>query len=79
MGDEVAAHPAPLGLSGVADDGNGHLTMSVESWIDNAAQDLPEARTTELKTSHMSRLSAPQAVADVIGEAVCAIAENEAG
>lgn len=42
-GDQVGAHPAPPGLSGVHDDGTGHLKMSVESWIANVAQDLPEA------------------------------------
>ncbi len=41
-GDQVGAHPAPPGLSGVQDDGTGHLKMSVESWITNVAQDLPE-------------------------------------
>jgi pimeloyl-ACP methyl ester carboxylesterase len=125
-GDQVAAHPAPPGLGGVADDGTGRLRMSAESWIGNVAQDLPEAearvlsaiapplgvatfgdkvtraawedlpnwyvvstedravsvelqrqlarrlnaRTTELKTSHMSLMSAPRAVADVILAAV---------
>ncbi len=42
-GDQVGAHAAPPGLSGVHDDGTGHLKMSVESWISNVAQDLPEA------------------------------------
>jgi pimeloyl-ACP methyl ester carboxylesterase len=128
-GDQVAAHPAPPGLGGVAPDGQGHLLMAVDSWIHNVAQDLPEAdarllaatqtplglptfgdkvtqaawasrpswyvvssedravsvelqrqlvtrlqaRGTELKASHMSLLSAPQAVADVILEAVAAV------
>lgn len=132
-GDQVAAHPAPPGLSGVSDDGTGHLRMSTESWIANVAQDLPEsearvlaaiqpllglatfsdkvtraawadrpswyvvsaedravsvelqrelvgklkARGTELKTSHMSLLSAPQAVADVIRDAVSAVSSQQ--
>ncbi|MFT0858623.1 alpha/beta fold hydrolase [Ancylobacter sp. G4_0304] len=42
-GDQVGAHAPPPGLSGVHDDGTGHLKMSVESWIANVAQDLPEA------------------------------------
>ncbi|MGX9966150.1 alpha/beta fold hydrolase [Roseomonas sp. F4] len=127
-GDQVAAHPAPPGLSGVQPDGPGHLRMSVESWIGNVAQDLPEAearllaavqtplglptftdkvtrtawadrpcwylvstedravsvdlqrqlaarlkaRTTELQAGHMSLLSAPDAVARAIEEAVAA-------
>jgi pimeloyl-ACP methyl ester carboxylesterase len=125
-GDQVGAHEAPPGLSGVTDTGNGKLMMSVESWISNVAQDLPEsearllaavqtplglptfsdkvtqaawserptfyvissedravsvelqrqlaveikAKTTELQTSHMSLLSAPAAVTDVIHAAV---------
>lgn len=125
-GDQVAAHDTPPGLSGVTDIGNGKLMMSVESWISNVAQDLPEsearllaavqtplglptfndkvtqtawsdrptfyvvsgedravsvelqrqlaarmkAKTTELQTSHMSLLSAPAAVAEVIYAAV---------
>ncbi|MDE1566761.1 alpha/beta fold hydrolase [Aquabacter sp. P-9] len=45
-GDQVGAYPAPPGLSGISDDGTGRLRMSVESWIENVAQDLPadEAR-----------------------------------
>lgn len=125
-GDQVAAHEAAPGLSGVTDIGNGKLMMSVESWIGNVAQDLPEsearllaavqtplglstfndtvtqaawsdrptyyvvssedravnvelqrelavkikAKTTELEASHMSLLSAPADVAEVIYEAV---------
>lgn len=128
-GDQVAAHPAPPGLSGVQDDGQGHLRMSAESWVANVAQDLPEAearvlaalqpplglatfgdkvtrpawaerpswyvvstedravsvelqrelaakmkaRTTELRASHVSLLSQPEAVADVILEAVAEV------
>lgn len=41
-GDQVGAHPPPPGLSGVADDGTGRLRMSVASWIENVAQDLPQ-------------------------------------
>jgi pimeloyl-ACP methyl ester carboxylesterase len=125
-GDQVGAHEAPPGLSGVTDIGNGTLMMSVESWISNVAQDLPEsearllaavqtplglptfsdkvtqtawsdrstfyvvstedravsvelqrqlavkmkAKTTELDASHMSLLSAPAALAEVIYGAV---------
>ncbi len=125
-GDQVGAHEAPPGLSGVTDIGNGKLMMSVESWISNVAQDLPEsearllaavqtplglptfndkvtqtawsdrptfyvvsnedravsvelqrqlavkmkAKTTELQASHMSLLSAPAALAEVIYGAV---------
>ncbi|MBB3769893.1 pimeloyl-ACP methyl ester carboxylesterase [Angulomicrobium tetraedrale] len=128
-GDQVAAHPAPPGLSGVSDDGTGHLKMSVESWIENVAQDLPvedarilaaiqpplglatfgdkvsqaawvdrpswyivstedravsvdlqrelasrmNARTTELTASHVSLLSLPQAVAEVLLEAAAQV------
>ncbi|MFO1150384.1 MAG: alpha/beta hydrolase [Alsobacter sp.] len=129
-GDQVGAYPAPPGLGGIADDGTGRLRMSVASWIENVAQDLPaaearvlaaiapplgpstfgdavtraawtekpswyvvstrdravsvdlqrdvakrlKARTTELETSHMSLLSAPQAVADVILAAASEVA-----
>ena len=125
-GDQVGEHPAPPGLSGVAPYGDGYLKMSVDSWIANVAQDLPEedarvlaavqtplglstfsdkvshaawrdrpnwyvvsdqdravsvdlqkalasrlkARTTVLAASHMSLLSQPKAVADVILDAV---------
>lgn len=124
--DQVDAHEAPPGLSGVTDIGNGKLIMSVESWIGNVAQDLPEsearllaavqtplgvstfsdtvsqaawldrptyyvvssedravnvelqralavkmeAKTIELEASHMSLLSAPADVAEVIYDAV---------
>lgn len=125
-GDQVGAHEAPPGLSGMTDIGNGKLMMSVESWISNVAQDLPEsearllaavqtplglptfndkvtqtawsdrptfyvvstedravsvelqrqlavkmkAKTTDLQASHMSLLSAPAALAEVIYGAV---------
>ncbi|MDH4441541.1 MAG: alpha/beta hydrolase [Rhizobium sp.] len=128
-GDQVGAHEAPPGLSGVTDIGNGKLMMSVESWISNVAQDLPEsearllaavqtplglptftdkvthtawsdrptfyvvstedravsvelqlqvavkmeAKTTELHASHMSLLSAPAEVAEVIYGAVMGV------
>ena len=42
-GDQVAAHPPPPGLAGVSNDGQGHLRRSLESWIANVAQDLPES------------------------------------
>lgn len=125
-GDQVAAHPAPPGLSTVSADTTGSLVMSVDGFLHNVAQDLPaeearvlaavspplgastfgdkvtqaawqtrpnwyvlstedravsvelqhalvarlKARTTELAASHMSLLSQPQAVADVILDAV---------
>tara|TARA_R110001606_G_scaffold88126_1_gene198330 strand:- start:2232 stop:2924 length:693 start_codon:yes stop_codon:yes gene_type:complete len=127
-GDQVAAYSPPPGLSGIEDDGAGHLKMSVASWITNVAQDLPEsdarvmaatqpplgaatfddkvtqvawadrpcwyvlsvddravspdlqrdlairlnAKTTELKTSHLSLLSDPDSVANVIIQAAAA-------
>lgn len=133
-GDQVGAHEAPPGLGGVTDIGNGKLMMSVESWITNVAQDLPEsearllaavqtplglptfndkvtqtawsdrptfyvvssedravsvelqrqlavkmkARTTELQASHMSLLSAPAAVAEVISDAVMSVSDERA-
>jgi pimeloyl-ACP methyl ester carboxylesterase len=129
-GDQVAAHAAPPGLGEVRDRGDGTLMMSVDGWVKNVAQDLPEAeaktlsavqsplgagtfndkvsqaawsnrpnwyvistedravsvelqrnlaeklnaKTTSLKASHMSLLSKPQEVADVIGAAVAAVA-----
>ncbi|MBN8750494.1 Alpha/beta hydrolase family protein [Xylophilus ampelinus] len=128
-GDQVAAHPAPPGLSTVSADTTGSLVMSVDGFLHNVAQDLPaeearvlaavspplgastfgdkvtqaawqtrpnwyvlstddravsvelqhelvarlKARTTELAASHMSLLSQPQAVADVILDAVRAV------
>lgn len=41
-GDQVGAHPAPPGLSGVVPFGASYLKMGVDSWINNVAQDLPE-------------------------------------
>lgn len=41
-GDQVAAHPAPPGLSTVSADTTGSLVMSVEGFLHNVAQDLPE-------------------------------------
>ena len=41
-GDQVAAHPAPPGLSTVSADTTGSLVMSVDGFIRNVAQDLPE-------------------------------------
>lgn len=41
-GDQVGAHPAPPGLSGVVPFGESYLKMGVDSWINNVAQDLPE-------------------------------------
>lgn len=43
LGDLVNAHPAPPGLSEVRDDGAGNLKLSIEGWIKDAGQDLPEA------------------------------------
>ena len=129
-GDQVARHEAPPGLGEVKPFGDGFLKMSVEGWIRNVAQDLPEAearvlaatqpplgqatfadkvgtpawtsrpnwyvisaddravsvalqrelatqlkaKTTELKASHVSLLSQPAAVADVILDAVASVA-----
>lgn len=131
-GDQVGAHPAPPGLGGVVPFGDGYLKMSVDSWINNVAQDLAEedarvlaavqtplglatfsdkvsnaawadrpcwyvvsrddravsvelqralasrlnARITELTASHMSLLSLPHAVADIIREAVAEVSAN---
>ncbi|NKJ36540.1 alpha/beta hydrolase [Rhizobium sp. SG570] len=125
-GDQVAAYPSPPGLGKISLDRGGSYMMSVDGWINDVAQDLPEeearvlaavqpplgagtfsdkvteaawsdrrnwyvvstedravsvelqralakklkARTTELKASHMSLLSQPDAVASVILEAV---------
>nr|WP_235913987.1 alpha/beta fold hydrolase [Pseudoroseomonas coralli] len=60
-GDQVAAYPAPPGLGGVADDGTGHLRMSVESWIGNVAQDLPEADARVLAAVQPPLASRPSA------------------
>ncbi len=133
-GDQVAAHPAPPGLSTVSPDRGGSLVMSVEGFIRNVAQDLPEdearvlaavspplgastfgdrvtqaawatrpnwyvlsledravsvdlqrqlverlkAHKTELQASHMSLLSHPEAVADVIREAARDVLSRQA-
>ncbi len=125
-GDQVAAHPAPPGLSEVSPDRSGSYMMSANGWINAVAQDLPEedarvlaatqpplgagtfsdkvtkaawtdrknwyvissddravsvelqrelakklnARTTEVKASHMSLISQPEAIVSVILEAV---------
>lgn len=41
-GDQVAAHPAPPGVGEVSSDRGGSYMMSVNGWINNVAQDLPE-------------------------------------
>lgn len=48
LGELVNAHPAPPGLSQVRDDGAGNLKLSVEGWIDDVGQDLPEAEARVL-------------------------------
>ncbi|TWB33421.1 alpha/beta hydrolase [Nitrospirillum pindoramense] len=129
-GDLVGAHAAPPALGKIIDDGTGFLTLSVDGWVQDVGQDLPEeearllavlqpplagrtftdtitqaawssrptwyiissedrivsvelqralavqmkAKTTELKASHLSLLSMPEAVAKVIGDAVAAVA-----
>lgn len=42
-GDQVAAHPAPPALVGIAPDSDGRLLMAASSWIADIAQDLPES------------------------------------
>jgi pimeloyl-ACP methyl ester carboxylesterase len=128
VGDQVGAHAAPPGLSRIKEEGTNFLRMSVDGFMHDVAQDLPEdeacllavvqaplakttfgekvteaawttrpnwyivstedravsvdlqrelaarmdAKTTELKASHMSLLSMPEAVADIIVDAVAA-------
>ena len=128
VGEQVAAHAAPPGLSEIIDDGRGFLKLSEDGWINDVGQDLPRgdarvlatlqpplptstfgekvteaawssrpswyivsaddrvvsvelqrklavmlnARTSELRASHLSLLSQPKAVADVIIDAVAA-------
>lgn len=131
-GDQVAAYPPPPGLGQVSPDRNGSYRMSLEGWIHDVAQDLPEedartlfalqpplgagtfadavdtpawadrpnwylvssndravsvelqrdlatklkAHVTELDAGHMSPLSQPQSVADVILAAVAAVSKG---
>ncbi|RJF73992.1 alpha/beta fold hydrolase [Rhodopseudomonas palustris] len=128
VGDLIGSHPPPPGLGQIVKAGPGLLKLSPEGWINDVAQDLPEAdarvlavvqpplpestfgdkiteaawatrpnwyivsvddrvvsvdlqrelasrlkaTTSELKASHLSILSQPQAVADVIISAVTA-------
>ncbi len=128
VGDLVGSHPPPPGLGQIVKAGPGLLKLSPQGWINDVAQDLPEAdarvlavvqpplpestfgdkiteaawatrpnwyivsaddrvvsvdlqrqlasrlkaTTSELKASHLSILSQPQAVADVIILAVTA-------
>ncbi len=130
VGDQVGAHAAPPGLSRIKEEGTNFLRMSVDGFVHDVAQDLPEdearvlavvqaplakttfgeqvteaawtarpnwyvvstedravsvdlqrelaarmeAKTTELNASHMSLLSMPEAVADIIVDAVAATA-----
>lgn len=130
-GDQVAAHPAPPGLSSVAPDHGGRFLMSADGFVHSVAQDLPEedarvlavvspplgastfndkvtqaawttrpnwyvlstgdravsvalqrqladrlkAHTTEVSASHMSLLSQPASVANVILDAVRAVGQ----
>jgi hypothetical protein len=48
VGDQVAVHPAPPGLSGLQDNGESHRRMRVESWIENVARDLPDSEALVL-------------------------------
>ncbi|USI72824.1 alpha/beta hydrolase [Sphingomonas morindae] len=43
LGELVNAHPTPPALAEIRDDGTGNLKLSVEGWIKDVAQDLPEA------------------------------------
>ncbi len=47
-GDQVGQHEAPPGLGEVRPDGDGFLKMSVDGWIHDVAQDLPEAEARVL-------------------------------
>ncbi|WP_262266388.1 alpha/beta fold hydrolase [Microvirga yunnanensis] len=128
VGDQVGVHGAPPALSRIREEGTNFLRMSVDGFVHDVAQDLPddearvlavvqaplakttfgekvtsaawtarpnwyvvstedravsvdlqrelaarmEAKITELKASHMSLLSMPEAVADVILNALAA-------
>jgi len=128
-GEQIAAYPAQPLMAGIQADANGNLVVSVDTWIKDLAQDLPEddarvlaavqtplrpgtfgdkvthsawaykpswylvssedrglsvelqrdvskkinARTSEIKASHLSILSAPRAVADIIKSAVAVV------
>jgi pimeloyl-ACP methyl ester carboxylesterase len=48
LGELVNAHPAPPGLSQVQDDGAGNLKLSIEGWINDVGQDLPDTETRVL-------------------------------
>jgi pimeloyl-ACP methyl ester carboxylesterase len=43
VGELVGRHPSPPGLGKITDDGAGNLRISVEGWIEDVANDLPEA------------------------------------
>ncbi|MCG6206387.1 alpha/beta hydrolase [Rhodopseudomonas sp. HC1] len=132
VGDLVGSHPSPPGLSQIVKAGPGLLKLSPEGWVNDVAQDLPEAdarvlavvqpplpestfgdkiteaawetrpnwyivsandrvvsielqrelaarlkaTTSELEASHLSILSQPRAVAEVIISAVTAVSTS---
>jgi len=133
LGALVGKYDSPPALAHIRDDGAGFLTLGVEGWINDVAQDLPEieartlaaiqtplaastfsdsftvaawanrptwyivsgqdrvvsialerefaarmkAKTTELPAGHLALLSMPEPVADVILEAVEAVALSD--
>ena len=48
LGALVGAHPAPPALGKIADDGTGFLKISEQGWIEDVANDLPEAEAKVL-------------------------------
>ncbi len=48
LGALVGAHPAPPALGKISDDGAGFLTISEQGWIEDVANDLPEAEARVL-------------------------------
>jgi pimeloyl-ACP methyl ester carboxylesterase len=48
LGALVGKYDAPPALGQIHDDGKGYLTLSVEGWIGDVAQDLPEAEARVL-------------------------------
>lgn len=48
LGELVGAHPAPPALGRIADDGTGFLKISAQGWVEDVANDLPEAEARVL-------------------------------
>ncbi|WP_342250485.1 alpha/beta fold hydrolase [Sphingomonas sp. OTU376] len=48
LGALVGAYPAPPALGRISDDGNGYLKISEQGWIEDVANDLPEAEARVL-------------------------------